>query len=116
MYDVHRLKKLAVLNWLDKQGELENWAAKVIQRAEEVFPLPLHDNEDVWIGYLPHARHVLERQKTVRLKDGRAFAQSRLRILHLGPVSRSRGHSSAGTGGSREYTGSLPSRHPRQCQ
>lgn len=44
MYDVHRLVRLAMMNWLDKQGELEEWRAKVIRRLEEAFPLPLHSN------------------------------------------------------------------------
>ncbi|KAL1992613.1 hypothetical protein VTN49DRAFT_4645 [Thermomyces lanuginosus] len=59
-YDIHRLVRLAMLNWLKKQGELEAWAAKVIRRLNDVFPLPEHDNREIWAAYLPHAQHVLE--------------------------------------------------------
>ncbi|KAL1994503.1 hypothetical protein VTN49DRAFT_1973 [Thermomyces lanuginosus] len=64
MYDVHRLVRLAMLNWMDKQGELDEWKAKVIRRVEEAFPIPLLDKAGEWTNHLPHARHVLEHQKT----------------------------------------------------
>ncbi|KAL1994852.1 hypothetical protein VTN49DRAFT_1039 [Thermomyces lanuginosus] len=34
MYDVHRLVRLAMMNWLDKQGELEEWRAKHVLEHE----------------------------------------------------------------------------------
>lgn len=65
VYDIHRLVQLAMLNWLEKQEELEVWAEDVIRRIEETFPFPEYDNRGERLSYLPHARHVLEHQTTV---------------------------------------------------
>ena len=80
VYDMHRLVRLEMLNWLGKQGELEEWTVKVIQRVEETFPTPDYENKEEWVSYLPHILHVLERQTTVsdmtaqlHLKAGRSF-------------------------------------------
>ncbi|KAL1994652.1 hypothetical protein VTN49DRAFT_2122 [Thermomyces lanuginosus] len=62
MYDMHRLVRLAMMNWLDKEGELEEWATKVFRRVEEAFPSPRYNNIAEWIGYLPHAKQILERE------------------------------------------------------
>ncbi|KAL1976588.1 hypothetical protein VTN31DRAFT_2870 [Thermomyces dupontii] len=65
VYDIHRLVRLAMLNWLEKQGELAKWTEKVMRRIEEAFPRPGYDNKKEWLSYLPHARHALDRQTTV---------------------------------------------------
>ncbi|KAL1978250.1 hypothetical protein VTN31DRAFT_1109 [Thermomyces dupontii] len=65
VYDIHRLVQLAMMNWLDKQGELGKWTEKVMRRIEEAFPLPEYDSKREWLGYLPHARHALDGQTTV---------------------------------------------------
>ncbi|KAL1989597.1 hypothetical protein VTN49DRAFT_6794 [Thermomyces lanuginosus] len=62
IYDMHRLVRLEMLNWLDTQGELEEWTVKVIRHVKAVYPFPRHDNREKWVRYLPHAQHVLERQ------------------------------------------------------
>ncbi|KAL6407343.1 kinesin light chain [Ilyonectria robusta] len=58
-YDIHRLVRLSMLNWLKQKGEHTEWATKVMRRLENVFPYPEHDNKDEWMRYLPHALRVL---------------------------------------------------------
>ncbi|KAL1993077.1 hypothetical protein VTN49DRAFT_3834 [Thermomyces lanuginosus] len=60
-YDIHRLVRIAMLNWLDKQGEIEEWTTKVIRHVEESFPFPWYENKVEWIGYLSHAQQILQR-------------------------------------------------------
>ena len=64
-----------MLNWLDKQGELEEWTTRVIRRVEEAFPFPLHDNRGEMIGYLPHTQHVLERETTAEDEETRLLSK-----------------------------------------
>ena len=58
--DLHRLVHLATRNWLRTEKSLGQWAAKVIQRLEYVFPDSDHTNRSVWRMYLPHARYALD--------------------------------------------------------
>ncbi|KAL1989626.1 hypothetical protein VTN49DRAFT_6823 [Thermomyces lanuginosus] len=64
-YDMHRLVQLATLNWLTEKGSANEWSTRVLQRLAEIFPFPEHENRDVWMGYLPHARRVLEFEKII---------------------------------------------------
>jgi tetratricopeptide (TPR) repeat protein len=57
--DMHRLVHLATRNWLRKEGRLAEWAAKAMQRLEELFPKNEHQNRSVWRLYLAHALYVL---------------------------------------------------------
>jgi tetratricopeptide (TPR) repeat protein len=57
--DMHRLVHLATRNWLRKEGQLAEWAAKAMQRLEEVFPENEHKNRRTWRLYLAHALYVL---------------------------------------------------------
>jgi tetratricopeptide (TPR) repeat protein len=59
-FDIHRLVRLAMQNWLDKEGEWEKCITEVIQRLAEAFPFPQHENRDVWAKYIPHALTALE--------------------------------------------------------
>jgi tetratricopeptide (TPR) repeat protein len=58
--DMHRLVHLATRNWLRKEERLAEWAAKAMQRLEEVFPEDKHENRSIWRLYLAHALYVLE--------------------------------------------------------
>ncbi|KAF2176127.1 TPR-like protein, partial [Zopfia rhizophila CBS 207.26] len=60
LLDLHRLVHLATRNWLRTEGTLRVWAAKALDRLEEVFPDNDHTNRSVWRMYLPHARYALE--------------------------------------------------------
>jgi len=59
-FDIHRLVRLAMQNWLGEEGEREECITKMIQRLAEAFPFPRHENRDVWTKYLSHAQTALE--------------------------------------------------------
>ncbi|KAL1972818.1 hypothetical protein VTN31DRAFT_6360 [Thermomyces dupontii] len=59
-YDIHRLVRLAMLNWLEQEGERKDWTTNVLHRLVDVFPTPEHENRGIWSRYLPHTRYVLE--------------------------------------------------------
>jgi hypothetical protein len=59
-FNIHRLVQLAMRNWLEEEGKLEECIIGVIQRLYEAFPFPKHENRDTWIKYLPHVQTTLE--------------------------------------------------------
>ncbi|RYP06025.1 hypothetical protein DL765_009639 [Monosporascus sp. GIB2] len=59
-FDVHRLVRLVMRNWLEEKGQLQEYRASVLQRLAAAFPFPEHENREVWMGYLPHAQTALE--------------------------------------------------------
>jgi len=63
-FDLHRLVRLAMRNWLKHGSEWENCITSVIKRLAEVYPSPRHENRDLWIKYLPHARTALDSLKS----------------------------------------------------
>jgi tetratricopeptide (TPR) repeat protein len=61
-YDIHRLVRLAMQNWLAEKGELKACATTVMQQLDKVFPSPKHESRAIWVRYLPHTRAALEFQ------------------------------------------------------
>ncbi|RFU73424.1 kinesin light chain [Trichoderma arundinaceum] len=59
-FDMHRLVRLAMRNWLENKGELKPCVATAIHQLNEKMPFPRHENKDVWMEYLPHAQAALE--------------------------------------------------------
>ncbi len=59
-YDIHRLVRLAMRNWLAENRELKNCATTAVKQVGKVFPKPEHENRTVWAMYLPHALAALE--------------------------------------------------------
>jgi hypothetical protein len=59
-YDIHRLVQISMLSWLAQKGEQKGWSAKVLQRLDDMFPSPNHENREEWIRYLPHTQHALQ--------------------------------------------------------
>ncbi|KAM3562111.1 hypothetical protein MY1884_002017 [Beauveria asiatica] len=59
-FDVHRLVRLVMHNWLAEKGEQVACLTKVINRLDKIYPIPEHDNKDVWMDYLSHAQAALE--------------------------------------------------------
>ncbi|OWT42400.1 phosphorylase superfamily [Pochonia chlamydosporia 170] len=57
--DMHRLVRLAMQNWLGNE-ELKSSVTSAIQRLNQAFPFPEHENRDMWMRYLPHAQAALE--------------------------------------------------------
>ncbi|KAH7123000.1 hypothetical protein EDB81DRAFT_913094 [Dactylonectria macrodidyma] len=58
--DMHRLVRLAMRNWLLKEGQVQQEYVRVIQRVEEMFPHPVHENREVWMKYIAQAQSALE--------------------------------------------------------
>ena len=61
-YDIHRLVRLAMQNWMAEKGELKAHITSVMQRLDEVFPFPEHENRVLWVRYLPHMLRALSFQ------------------------------------------------------
>ncbi|KGQ02680.1 Kinesin light chain [Beauveria bassiana D1-5] len=59
-FDVHRLVRLVMHNWLAEKGEQVAWLTNVINRLDRIYPIPEHENKDVWMDYLSHAQAALE--------------------------------------------------------
>ncbi|KAG7429090.1 Kinesin light chain [Fusarium oxysporum f. sp. raphani] len=58
--DMHRLVRLAMWNWLVEEGQAKATYDNVVQRLDEVFPFPEHENRGVWTRYMAHVQRVLE--------------------------------------------------------
>ncbi|KAB5581164.1 hypothetical protein GE09DRAFT_1256464 [Coniochaeta sp. 2T2.1] len=59
-FDIHRLVRLVMRNWLDDKGQVRECRVAVLRRLAEAFPFPKHENREVWMRYLPHAQAALE--------------------------------------------------------
>ncbi|EHK25616.1 uncharacterized protein TRIVIDRAFT_134921, partial [Trichoderma virens Gv29-8] len=71
-FDIHRLVRLAMRNWLEKNGELKECVTSAIQQLNQVLPFPKHENRDVWIKYLPHAHAALELPEYLAINEREA--------------------------------------------
>ncbi|KAF2475260.1 kinesin light chain [Lindgomyces ingoldianus] len=60
MFDMHRLVRLAMHNWLREHEQWDAWVNKILTRLVEVVPYGDHERREVWTAYLPHAMHVVE--------------------------------------------------------
>ncbi|KAI1117128.1 hypothetical protein F5Y14DRAFT_19005 [Nemania sp. NC0429] len=58
IYDIHRLVRLSMLNWLTNTGCRQEWATKVSQRLVEVFPWPDDKNIILRMRYFPHVQNL----------------------------------------------------------
>ncbi|KAI1439327.1 P-loop containing nucleoside triphosphate hydrolase protein, partial [Annulohypoxylon stygium] len=59
-FDIHRLVRLVMRNWLQTNGEWQEWAIKVFQRLTDKYPFPKHENRAIWTRYLPHGQAALQ--------------------------------------------------------
>jgi hypothetical protein len=44
LYDINRLVRLVIQNWLEQEGQLENCVTSLIRRLREMFPFPKYEN------------------------------------------------------------------------
>ncbi|KAI1506280.1 hypothetical protein F5X99DRAFT_129304 [Biscogniauxia marginata] len=63
-FDIHRLVRLAMRNWLQMRGKWQEQAANVLQHLNKEYPFPEHENREVWMRYLPHGQAVLGLRET----------------------------------------------------
>ncbi|KAI0865611.1 hypothetical protein F4860DRAFT_258746 [Xylaria cubensis] len=68
-FDIHRLVRLVMRNWLQQNGEWEEWTAKVVRRLNEEYPFPDHTNIQTWTKYLPHGQEVLKIDGAIDIGD-----------------------------------------------
>ncbi|KAK8000501.1 TPR-like protein [Apiospora arundinis] len=61
-FDIHRLVRLAMRNWIKSQGLQRDRVTTSLKSLASAFPFPEHENRNVWLGYLPHAQAALELQ------------------------------------------------------
>ncbi|KAI1320991.1 hypothetical protein F5Y16DRAFT_417212 [Xylariaceae sp. FL0255] len=59
-FDIHRLVRLVMRNWLQEEEEWVQWTANVVQQLKKTYPFPNHENRERWMEYLPHGQAVLE--------------------------------------------------------
>lgn len=75
-YDMHRLVRLAIHNWLENNGELEACVTATLNKLDKVFPLPEHENRVDWMQYLPHALTALKfRDRSTDITASRSLLQ-----------------------------------------
>ncbi len=55
-FDIHRLVRLAMQNFLKEEGKLEETITTVVCRLAAAFPFPKHENREIWMRYLPHTQ------------------------------------------------------------
>ncbi|KAH6880031.1 caspase domain-containing protein [Thelonectria olida] len=65
LFDMHRLVRLAMRNWIEKEKRLGECVTLVVRRLAIVFPRPLHENRDRWLKYLPHGQTALDLSEAV---------------------------------------------------
>ncbi|ETS75640.1 hypothetical protein PFICI_12584 [Pestalotiopsis fici W106-1] len=58
-FDIHRLVRLAIRNWMRVKGQWHTCVYEVVQRLREVYPLPDHASRDFWTSHLPHVHSAL---------------------------------------------------------
>jgi tetratricopeptide (TPR) repeat protein len=80
-FDIHRLVRLAMRNWLD-EGQRKECITSVIERLAEVFPFPEHENRDVWMEYLPHAQTALEFREDSTNEEAKRDLLSSVALSH----------------------------------
>ncbi len=59
-FDIHRLVRLAMQNWLNDRGEQQECASEVIRQINAIFLSPKHENRDIWMKYSSHTQTVLK--------------------------------------------------------
>ncbi|RYP19951.1 hypothetical protein DL767_009563 [Monosporascus sp. MG133] len=62
-FDVHRLVRLAMRNWVEQENEWTGWITKGAQQLSDKFPWPEHENKEIWMRYLPHTQTAVEFQR-----------------------------------------------------
>ena len=71
-FDVHRLVRLAMRNWLKGEGKWQEWITHVVQQLADKYPSPEHENRNIWMQYLPHGQAALELRENSVNKEANA--------------------------------------------
>jgi tetratricopeptide (TPR) repeat protein len=68
-FDIHRLVQVSVRRWVMNNGDWDNILKVVINRLNDVLPIPEHQTRDAWARYLPHVLSVLNLAREVARED-----------------------------------------------
>lgn len=79
-FDMHRLVRLALRNWLEVEQKLKHYSTTVAQWLVAVFPSPSHENRDIWLRYLPHVQSALDFSDAVDANEARGGLLSKMAI------------------------------------
>ncbi|KAK7954370.1 phosphorylase superfamily protein [Apiospora saccharicola] len=58
-FDVHRLVRLVMRNWVQTWGEQRQQVTDIVWQLSEEFPWPTYETRDMWTWYLPYAQSIL---------------------------------------------------------
>ena len=73
LFDLHRLVRLAMRNWLTMSHELEVWEAKAVLTTNERFPTARHQTRETCRIHLPHALVLLSVDQTMHVDESIAL-------------------------------------------
>ena len=79
-FDMHRLVRLALRNWLEVEQKLRHYSTAVTEWLAVVFQPPAHENRDVWLKYLPHVQSALDFSDAVDAKEAKGGLLSKMAI------------------------------------
>ncbi len=79
-FDMHRLVRLALRNWLQVEQKLRHCSTAVAQWLAVVFPSPAHENRDIWLKYLPHIQSALDFSDAVDANEVKGGLLSKMAI------------------------------------
>ncbi|KAI0544786.1 TPR-like protein [Xylaria curta] len=68
-FDIHRLVRFIIRNWLQKNRQWTEYYELVIQQLVKEYPFPDWENRQTWTKYLPHAEAVLDVDKIIPTED-----------------------------------------------
>ncbi|KAJ4165851.1 hypothetical protein LMH87_007463 [Akanthomyces muscarius] len=79
-FDMHRLVRLALRNWLQVEQKLRHCSTAVAQWLAVVFPSLAHENRDIWLKYLPHIQSALDFSDAVDANEVKGGLLSKMAI------------------------------------
>ncbi|KAF3057719.1 hypothetical protein CFAM422_012261 [Trichoderma lentiforme] len=86
-YDMHRLVRLVMQNWMTRnKGELQTFITTLMRRLDVVIPYPKFSNKDICARYLPHAIMALKFQDHTldQLLRSRILQKAAVSLYYLG--------------------------------
>ncbi len=72
-FDMHRLVRLVMRNWLNEKGQLQECCTSVLQRLADVFPRPNYGNRNEWMKYLSHVQTTLDYKQDMDNKEVESY-------------------------------------------
>jgi tetratricopeptide (TPR) repeat protein len=83
VYDIHRLVRLAMRNWIRKRGHILTIMKQAIKQLDKVCPIPDYKNGDLRSQLLPHAQKILRNRDGTELEERWSVCKKVGRSLYL---------------------------------